>query len=38
MGETPEQAKVSWKAMCKDMDDDENATIELPGACPCPPS
>lgn len=32
MGETKEQAKVSWKQMCKDMDDDENATIELPGA------
>merc|ERR1711918_254005 len=30
MGETEEQAKKSWAAMCKDMDDDENATIELP--------
>merc|ERR1712138_167150 len=30
MGETPEQAKKSWKAMCKDMDDDQNTTIELP--------
>merc|ERR1711887_99507 len=29
MGETEEQAKKSWKAMAKDMDDDENATIEL---------
>jgi Ca2+-binding EF-hand superfamily protein len=30
MGETADQAKMSWKAMCKDMDDDENATIEQP--------
>ena len=30
MGESAEQAKMSWKAMCKDMDDDENATIEQP--------
>merc|ERR1712178_2462 len=30
MGETEEQAKKSWKAMCKDMDDDGNTTIELP--------
>merc|ERR1711924_227682 len=29
MGESAEQAKKSWKAMAKDMDDDENATIEL---------
>merc|ERR1712072_606909 len=31
MGESAEQAKKSWKAMAKDMDDDENATIELEG-------
>merc|ERR1711988_334520 len=30
MGETEDQAKKSWQAMCKDMDDDENTTIELP--------
>merc|ERR1711904_631076 len=30
MGETEDQAKKSWKAMCKDMDDDGNTTIELP--------
>merc|ERR1711967_213291 len=30
MGESEEQAKKSWKAMCKDMDDDGNTTIELP--------
>merc|ERR1712046_389902 len=30
MGETEEQAKKSWIAMCKDMDDDGNTTIELP--------
>merc|ERR1712144_143391 len=30
MGENEEQAKKSWKAMCKDMDDDGNTTIELP--------
>merc|ERR1712070_1262273 len=30
MGENEEQAKKSWAAMCKDMDDDENATIDLP--------
>merc|ERR1711912_208796 len=30
MGETEEQAKKSWRAMCKDMDDDGNTTIELP--------
>merc|ERR1711868_95821 len=30
MGETEEQARKSWKAMCKDMDDDGNTTIELP--------
>merc|ERR1712185_643704 len=29
MGETKEQAKKSWVAMCKDMDDDGNTTIEL---------
>merc|ERR1711898_17481 len=28
--ETEEVAKNSWKAMCKDMDDDGNTTIELP--------
>merc|ERR1712054_405665 len=30
MGETEEQAKKSWIAMCKDMDDDGNTTIEEP--------
>merc|ERR1719473_2356058 len=30
MGESEEQARKSWKAMCKDMDDDGNTTIELP--------
>merc|ERR1712031_45557 len=30
MGESEDQAKKSWKAMCKDMDDDGNTTIELP--------
>merc|ERR1711934_11768 len=30
MGESEEQAKKSWIAMCKDMDDDGNTTIELP--------
>merc|ERR1712054_725348 len=30
MGENEDQAKKSWKAMCKDMDDDGNTTIELP--------
>ena len=30
MGESEEVAKNSWKAMCKDMDDDGNTTIELP--------
>merc|ERR1712094_122231 len=30
MGESEEQAKKSWQAMCKDMDDDGNTTIELP--------
>merc|ERR1712022_3239 len=30
MGETKEQAKKSWVAMCKDMDDDGNTTIEEP--------
>ena len=30
MGETAEQAKKSWAQMCKDMDEDENTTIELP--------
>merc|ERR1711959_734471 len=29
MGESEDQALKSWKAMCKDMDDDENTTIEL---------
>merc|ERR1711871_1681725 len=29
MGETKEQAKKSWAAMCKDMDDDGNTAIEL---------
>merc|ERR1711998_780261 len=29
MGENEEQAKKSWKAMCKDMDDDGNTTIEI---------
>merc|ERR1712086_321665 len=31
MGESEEQAKKSWIAMCKDMDDDGNTTIEEPG-------
>jgi len=30
MGESEEQAKKSWIAMCKDMDDDGNTTIEEP--------
>merc|ERR1711924_509021 len=30
MGESEEQARKSWKAVCKDMDDDGNTTIELP--------
>merc|ERR1711988_1356545 len=30
MGESEDQARKSWKAMCKDMDDDGNTTIELP--------
>merc|ERR1712167_445082 len=29
MGETKDQAKKSWAAMCKDMDDDGNTAIEL---------
>merc|ERR1711900_26017 len=29
MGENEEQARKSWKAMCKDMDDDGNTTIEM---------
>merc|ERR1711934_121773 len=28
MGESKEQAKKSWVAMCKDMDEDGNTTIE----------
>merc|ERR1712072_978861 len=30
MGENEEQARKSWKLMCKDMDEDANTTIELP--------
>merc|ERR1712094_38162 len=30
MGESEEQAKKSWIAMCKEMDDDGNTTIEEP--------
>merc|ERR1711865_240630 len=29
MGESAEQATKSWQAMCKDMDDDGNTTIDL---------
>merc|ERR1712178_413358 len=29
MGESKDQALKSWQAMCKDMDDDGNTTIEL---------
>jgi len=29
MGETADQAAKSWKAMCKDMDDDGNTTIDM---------
>merc|ERR1712017_41734 len=30
MGEDEEQAKKSWQAMTKDMDEDKNKEIELP--------
>merc|ERR1711934_122596 len=29
MGESKDQARKSWQAMCKDMDDDGNTAIEL---------
>merc|ERR1712139_559380 len=29
MGESKDQARKSWQAMCKDMDDDGNTTIEI---------